>query len=249
VDLNAPAPFVRTRPGEVRKTAEADATRPIVPVANGYRRIVTIVNEGAAYYNGLRLELRKRFTRRFSARASYTWSHALGTVEADAPQQDPNDSNLLGRNELASGILDQRHRLVVSGWYALPWRITLGTLTTLASGRPFNVTTGVDNNADGSFADRPALNGGVIARDLGKGTPLYDVSLFAAKEFQFGDRLQLCVRGESFNVFNRANIVGRNGVYGNQSSGAPVPTFGQALPGVNNVEPGREFQFLLRLRF
>ena len=249
MDLNAPAPFVRTRPGEVRKTAEADATRPIVPVANGYRRIVTIVNEGAAYYNGLRLELRKRFTRRFSARASYTWSHALGTVEADAPQQDPNDSNLLGRNELASSILDQRHRLVVSGWYALPWRITVGTLTALASGRPFNVTTGVDNNADGSFADRPALHGGVIGRDLGKGTPLYDVSLFAAKEFQFGDRLQLSVRGEAFNLFNHANIVGRNGVYGNQSSGAPVPTFGQALPGGNNVEPGREFQFLFRLRF
>jgi len=30
---------------------------------------------------------------------------------------------------------------------------------------------------------------------------------------------------------------------------APLSMFGQALGGISNVDPGREFQFLLRLRF
>lgn len=36
---------------------------------------------------------------------------------------------------------------------------------------------------------------------------------------------------------------------GNSPSGSPLPTLGQPLGGVNNVDAGREFQFLLRLRF
>ena len=36
---------------------------------------------------------------------------------------------------------------------------TAGTLSQFASARPFNATTGVDNNGDGANNDRPVING------------------------------------------------------------------------------------------
>lgn len=247
VDLNAPEPFIRTSQGQSRPVPVANLSRPILPVTGGYRRIVANVNAGTASYNGLQAKLTKRFSKRFSMLASYSWSHTIGTVEPDVPQQDPNDSNLLGIAEKATSLLDQRQRLVLSGWYEFPGLITFGGITSLASGRPFNVTTGSDNNGDGSASDRPVTNGAVVPRNFGQGTPLYDVSLFLAKEVRFGDRLSLNLRGEVFNLLNHTNFVGRDGIYGDGAT--PLPTFGRALGGISNVEPARQFQFLIRLRF
>ena len=42
--------------------------------------------------------------------------------------------------------------------------ISAGTLTQLASSRPFNATTGVDNNGDGANNDRPVINGEIISK-------------------------------------------------------------------------------------
>lgn len=250
VDLNAPAPFARTAPGQTRAAAVADATRPIRPVPGGFRRIIATINEGTSSYDALQLNLNKRFSHRFSVLASYTYSHTINTVEADAPGQDPNDSNQLGRFEKANSLLDQRHRAVISGWWQLPYRFVLGGVTTLASGRPFNITTGVDNNGDGSNSDRPVIGDRVIGRNGGRGTAVYDVSTFVEKRFNLsGERTELSFRAEAFNLFNHPNIVGRNGVFGNDLTGKPLPTFGVALGGINNVDPGREFQFTLRLRF
>lgn len=250
VDLNAPTPFVRTAPGQVRAAAAADATRPIRPVVNGFRRIIATINEGTSNYDALQLNLNKRFSHRFSVLASYTYSHTINTVETDSPGQDPNDSNQLGRFEMADSLLDQRHRAVFSGWWQLPYRFVFGGVTTLASGRPFNITTGVDNNGDGANTDRPVIGDRVIGRNSGRGTAVYDLSTFVEKRFVLsGDQTELSFRIEAFNLFNHSNIVGRNGVFGNDPTGKPLPTFGVALGGINNVDPGREFQFTLRLRF
>ena len=136
-DLNAPTPFVPTAPGQVRTAAAADATRPITPVPGGYRRIMSIISDGAAYYDGLQLELRKRLSQKLYMVASYTWSHALNTVEPDHFSQDPNDANFLGRRyELADSLLDQRHRFVLTASYGLPWHMTVSTLSSFASSAP-----------------------------------------------------------------------------------------------------------------
>jgi hypothetical protein len=246
-DLNAPSPFVRTAQGQTRTAAAADATRPILPVANGYKRILATVNAGAAYYNGLTTNLRTRFGKRFSALTSYTWSHSINTVEPDATGQDPNDSNFLGIQEKATSLLDQRHRFSISGSYDLPWQITVGSWTQVASGRPFNITTGTDNNGDGSNSDRPVINGVVIPRNFGKGTATYDVSAFVQKTVQLRERLAVSLRAEAFNLTNHNNIYGRNGVYGNAIT--QNAALGSPLGGISNVDPGREIQFQLRLSF
>jgi outer membrane receptor protein involved in Fe transport len=257
VDLNAPDAFVRTAAGQCRtmlvgvcnanaSVTTANSTRPILPANNGYRRIIALVNAGANSYNGVKVNLSTR-RNRFQGLFSYTLSHTIGTVEMDVPQQDPNDSNFIGNAEKATSLLDQRHRLSVSGSYELPWKFTVGTWFVAASGRPFNVTTGVDNNGDGSTADRPVVNGVLLPRNFGKGTPVYDLSLFAEKQISLTERFKLSLRAEGFNLTNHNNIVGRNGTWGNADT--PVQTYGTPLGGINNVDPGREFQFMARFRF
>lgn len=247
LDLNAPAPFLRTAVGQSRTAAAANATRPIVPVNNGYRRILAVVNKGDSLYNGMQINLNKRFSRSFSALVSYTLSHTVNTVEPDAPGGDPDDANRLGRFETGDSLLDQRHRLAVSGWWTLPHHLTVGGLATLASARPFNITAGSDLNGDGANVDRPVINGVVIGRNTGRGNALYDVAPFVEEDFALGEHVRLTLRGEGFNIFNHPNTIGRNGVYG--AGATPLPTFGRTLGGVANVDPGRMFQFEGRLRF
>jgi hypothetical protein len=248
LDLNAPAVFIRTQPGQVRAAAAADATRPIRPLLNGFKRIQVVVNEGSSLYNALQLNLNKRFGQ-FSVLASYTYSHAINTIEPDAPGGDPNDVNQVGRLERASSLLDQRHRAVISGWWRLPYQFVLGGVTSLASGRPYNITTGVDNNGDGANSDRPVVNGAVIGRNAGRGTPIYEVSTFVEREFSLSETAKLGFRAEAYNLLNHSNIVGRNGTFGNALTGIPLSTLGQPLAGIANVDPGREFQFSVRARF
>jgi outer membrane receptor protein involved in Fe transport len=242
LDANAPAPFDRTAPGQVRSAAAADATRPIVPVANGYRRILVTVNDGESKYRGVQLSVRRSYRDRMGFLASYTWSHTTNNVEPDAPGGDPNDVNQLGR-EWADSLLDQRHRGVLSGWIRAPLGLTFGGIVTAASGRPFNITTGADNNGDTALVDRPVINGVVIGRNSGRGSSIFDLDLFAEKTWN-----RLAFRVEAFNVTNHANVYGRNGVYGNDPSGVPLPSFGAPLGGINNVEPPREYQVSVRFR-
>jgi hypothetical protein len=216
-------------------------------VANGYKRILATVNAGSSYYDGLTANLKTKFGRRFSALTSYTWSHAINTVEPDVPQQDPNDSNFIGFQEKATSILDQRHRISISGSYELPWRFTVGSWVQAASGRPYNITTGFDNNGDGSNSDRPVINGVLIPRNSGRGSSTYDISAFAEKAVQIRERMAVSLRAEAFNLTNHNNIYGRNGVFGNNAS--PSASLGAPLGGISNVDPGRELQFQLRFSF
>jgi len=258
IDLNAPlVSFTPTAAGQTRSAAAANASRPITPVNNGYRRILGVVNEGDSNYDGLQLNLEKRLGSRLAFLASYTLSNTTNTVEFDAPGGDPNDVNFLGADELGTSLLNQRHRFVLSGSCRLPIGITFGGVTMAASPRPFAVTAGVDTNGDGANTDRPfdLTTGTFLQRNSGKGTSTYSTDLFVQKQFSFSERLKLELRAEGFNIFNHPNVYGRNGSYGRATiqavSGgtAPPASFGTALGGISNVDPGREFQFEVKLSY
>lgn len=248
LDLNSPAPFVRTAPGQVRSASAADLTRPIVPLAGGYRQIVTYVNDGVADYDGLQLNLRKSTTS-YSVLASYTLSKATNTVEPDVPQQAPNDPNFTGEAERGPSLLDQRHRFVLSGSVHVPYDFSVGGVATAASPYHYNITTGADNNGDGSNTDRPVVNGVVMGRNAGVGSAIYDLTLFAQRDFAFAGQRALSLRVELFNAFNHANIAGYNGTYGNAATGVPAAALGTPLTGIANLFPGRELQVEARVRF
>src|SRR5205085_1926819 len=94
VDLNAPSPFDRTAPGQVRSVAAANATRPILPVNGGIRQVNALMNLGEADYDGLQTQLSYRGNRRIYAAVSYTLSHATNTTEPDGNGIAPNENNL-----------------------------------------------------------------------------------------------------------------------------------------------------------
>jgi hypothetical protein len=246
VDLNAPTFFPRTAPGQVRTVAAADATRRIVPVNGGYRTINVIENLGAADYDGLQTTLSYRGGRSLFLAVSYTLSKATNTTEPDGNGIGPNDQNRLGEDERGPSLLDQRHRAVLTLTYRFPYDITAGTVTQLASARPFNSTTGVDNNGDGANNDRPVVDGSVIGKSSFRGTPLQDVSAFLEGRIKSGSRA-LVLRAEVFNLFNHANVLGRQAVYGDTA--APNANFGQALAGLANIDPPRMVQLQARFQF
>jgi hypothetical protein len=257
VDLNAPTPFDRTAPGQLRTVAQADLTRPIVPTAGGVRSINTIMNLGVAEYDGLQTNFSYRGSQRFYAAVSYTLSKATDTTEPDGNGIGPNDANIarLGEQERGPSLLDQRHRAVLTFTYNLPFNIQGGTVTQLASGRPINATTGVDNNGDGSTTDRPVINGAVVRKSSFIGTGTQDVSIFVEGRVKTGRRTIL-LRFEGFNMLNHANMLGRsNTTYGD--TGTALSTFGQfapvsgttAIPAFANIDPPRMFQFQMRFQF
>jgi len=258
IDLNAPAPFDRTAPGQTRSVAAANATRPIVPVNGGVRSVNVLMNLGVADYDGLQTQISYRGSQKWYANLSYTLSKATNTTEPDGNGIGSNDANIarLGEEERGPSVVDQRHRAVITFNYLLPYNLTAGTLIQLASARPFNATTGLDNNGDGANNDRPVVNGAVLAKSAFRGTGTQDFSLFVEERLRIRQKTVL-LRLEGFNLFNHGNILGRaQTIYGDAST--PGATFGQlvavgaataAIPSLANIDPPRMFQFQVRFAF
>jgi len=165
LDLDPPAPFIRTAPNQIRSAQPANCTRPYW--ADWYRQhsatcntatptnpqplygvIQSDVKNGYSCYPAFDVNLSHRFSRRLSILASYTWSHAIDNVDPDVPGQNPNDPYFTGRVENGNAMFDQRHCFVLSGTYTLPLKINLGGLVTLGSGLPYNIVTGTTNSGD-----------------------------------------------------------------------------------------------------
>ncbi len=264
VELNAPSAFTRNAPGQTRSLAEANATRPVRPATpctlasanfnvavancyNNYASVQTLANAADAYYEGLSFKLNYPFSSRISALLTYTYSHVINTVEQDGSGGSPNDWNNLTEGERATGSLDQRHRAALSGTYQLPLRFILGGVAQLASGFPFNALTGVDNNGDGSMADRPVVNGRLLPRNFGRGSAIYMLDTSLQRSFPIRDRVDLSLRAESFNVLNHPNYFNRNGTYGDAVTSSAL--FGAPVGGLANTGAARQMQFLMRVRF
>jgi hypothetical protein len=260
VDLNAPSEFDRTVPGQTRSVAVANISRPILPVNGGVRQVNVLMNLGRADYNGLQTLFTCRGNRKIFASLSYTLSKATNTTEPDGNGIGANQSIITRLNEEERGpsVVDQRHRAVMTFTYRFPYNITAGTVTMLASARPFNATTGVDNNGDGANNDRPVVNGSVMPKSAFRGTPTSDVATFVEGRIKVSESKSIVLRLEGFNLFNHANMLGRGvTVWGNAE--APATTFGQfvggvgtstnAIPAFTNIDPPRMFQLQARFVF
>ncbi len=156
-NLNPVSPFPRTAPGQSRTVAAANATRPLntfggVPVND----VLQSVNGGTASYNALNLGVTKRFANRFSFDAHYVFSSATDSITEDGGSARPNEFSDVVRAERAPSDFNQRHRFTAYGTMELPFRAQLSMNALLASGLRVNALTGIDNNGDGFFADRPA---------------------------------------------------------------------------------------------
>jgi hypothetical protein len=201
-----------------------------------------------------------RGNRRIFASVGYTLSKATNTFEPDGNGIGPNESRIsqLGEQERGPSVVDQRHRAVITFHYRFPWDFTAGTVSMFASARPFNATTGADNNGDGINNDRPLIDGVILPKSAFRGTATSDVAAFVEKRFRFSESKAILLRLEGFNLFNHGNFLGR-GVTTFGPGQTAAATFGQfvtnvgtsatAIPAFANIDPPRMFQLQAKFVF
>jgi len=151
----------------------------VSPMADTFRREWS----GNSNYHGMILNVKKRFSRGWSFRTSYTWSKAIADTRGGATSggtfnvHPQNVHDLQAEKALASEHIP--HRFVVSYNYELPFgrgrnfltdahpvvNAVLGGwtvvgITTLSAGRPFTVTpTGDPANTGNRAPSRPEASG------------------------------------------------------------------------------------------
>jgi hypothetical protein len=205
---------------------------------------------GETWYRGLALSVRKRFNGRHQFLASYTLSKAEDT-SADYQSFFIPQDNGFGRNpddpdglpigfdpsaERGPSLQDQRHRFVFSGAYVLPWDVTVSSIVTLASGRPYNILAGSDLNGDGNGGatapDRPRTDltnpATSIRRNAGVLPNQYTVDARVAKRIGIRGAATVDLMFEAFNLFNTTTYTNVDNIFGTGAyPGSPLPAFGQ----------------------
>jgi len=164
---------------------------------------------GRLNQNQLIINVNNRLSPNFTLFATYILSKASGDTEGAGVF--PSNTYDLSR-EYGRSSFDVRQRLIVGGSFGVPWGIRLNPFVTAFTGRPFNITSGVDNNGDTVFADRPSLapagadcasplfrctrfgnfrvvplpGDEIIPRNFGEGPGFFAVNLRASKTIGFG---------------------------------------------------------------
>lgn len=204
---------------------------------------------GRAFYHGFILSVNKRFSDRFSFFANYTFSKAIDEVTDFNSDFQPTDQSDL-RGERALSSFDQRHKFVLAAVVDSPW-ITVSPIIRANSGRPFNLLAGTDvNNDRHSTTDRPPF----IGRNTGRGPDFWTVDLRLSRKFGLGERANVEVLGEAFNLFNRLNFASVNNTVGAAYSGPLNPLGNKSLSpsqplGFTSAVGPRRFQLGVRLNF
>ena len=192
-----------------------------------YRSIYQAENGGQSWYNGLALQVRKRWSHGFSGSVSYTWSHAIDTANQGGASDSLFISSIRSTyngdysNDKGSSLLDQRHRAVISflwtprftnstsavaRYLVNGWQ--LSAITTLASARPAPATVTVSSALSG-MANNSTLNGffGSTRVPFWRFNPLdidqiHRVDARLQRELPFTERVKMTLSFEAFNAFN-----------------------------------------------
>jgi hypothetical protein len=259
LDMNAPDPIAKDvlnaalgpnplPTAVVRTVGQADLTRPIVPVPNGFRHMDLLTNEGRSWYQGVRFAAQHRTTPLILT-ASYTRSkaedrlnHWFSPENSRDPESDRGPTGADTPNNLVTSIT---WNLPGSGPVLSGWR--LSTVSHHQSGAPYTIRYAGDpvgysvglNAACNSRGCQPSTPEG---RNTARGKFINYADLTLARQIAIGaDHIE--VRADMFNVFNNQNLLagGYINLVGN-------PRFGQHSGG-SGVFPGRQFQFAATYRF
>ncbi|HYL67854.1 MAG TPA: carboxypeptidase regulatory-like domain-containing protein [Candidatus Limnocylindria bacterium] len=171
-------------------------------------------SQGSALYEGLIVEVKKRFSDHFTLMGNYTYSKAFDTTTDFNSDFGPQDNTNLGAERGLSDF-DQRHKFVVAGVFDSPWKnpilagFQLSPIVRYNSGHPFNLLAGADVNGDRhSTNDRPI--GAARNTGLGPNYTTWDMRL--SRTFKLGERINMQLLAEAFNILNRTNYASVNNV-------------------------------------
>ncbi len=211
-------------------------TTPVYVLANRvdkrYTRVLQVENGVNSYYNALAVQFRKRFSKGYQAGLSYTWAHAIDYKQGSSQDNTGfstidsfgNTFNGDYKFDKGSGLLDQRHRLVMN-FVATPtftkrdgafakyavnnWQIS--GIITLAAGRPATTPYYLisDTTPFSGAAFTSSLNGfGGNNRPPFWPTaalytpPQYRADMRLSKVLPFKEKYRVYLNFEAFNVTN-----------------------------------------------
>lgn len=185
--------------------------------------VYTIRSDAQTEYDGLNLQLEKRYSNNWSARVSYALSSARGNTEGSGTDTNQFQLGSDPRLDLNQGPLpfDRTHNLVISGRLEVPKTkgLTVSGVTRWMSGAAFTIEdTSVDPDQNGFLFDPlPAgsysgtgLNAITVENKGGRAGARGPV--FRQTDMRFGYRFRVAGGRtldtflEVFNIFNNANF-------------------------------------------
>jgi hypothetical protein len=223
-------PLGGTEPGGLPCDTQQCFVNPLVAQNNQY------TSTAYALYEGAIIEVKKRFSDHFTLFGNYTFSKGFDTstdFNSDYGPQDPTNLNI----DRGLSEFDERHKVVIAGVIDSPWKqnilsgFQLAPIFSYHSGHPFNLLAGGEVNGDNHTTNERPIG---AARDTGLGPNYVDFDMRLSWRHKLGERANLQITAEGFNLANRTNFASVN----NEVS----PLFG-LTPGfttfnVHGIRPG-----------
>jgi len=217
--------------------------------------------KGYSIYHAGTLSVRKPLAQHYSLLGNYTFSKSID-LATDVQLTDSPMDYLHPWRDRGLGENDVRHRLVLSfigespgTWNPVLRHFKFSMLNSLQSPRHYSIFAGFDVNGDQfPFSDRV----GTIGRNTYSGDPSYTTDVRLQRVITVGEKMNVEVSGEVFNLFNRQNVNGIDTVYGAATFLGQVPhNFGDGVTSPANptfgtpnyVAPARQVQLAVRLNF
>src|SRR6202167_2969746 len=234
------------------------APRPIAPGKN----IFQFEQSGHLHGQVVFLGVDQHSYKRFGIFVGYLYFNLK--TDADSATMFPQ-SSYSERGETARASWESARRLFAIGQLNLPAKLSLTSQYDASSGDPYNVITGMDNNGDGVFNDRPSVTSqpgtgtyqtpfgllnttvlnGSLGRNAGTMPALIHLDSNLSRTFEFhshglaADRHQsVTLNARSANLLNHTNVTNVGNVVGS-------PTFTQPLA----AEAARRVEFGIRYTF
>jgi hypothetical protein len=234
------------------------APRPIAPGKN----IFQFEQSGHLHGQVVFLGVDQHSYKRFGIFVGYLYFNLK--TDADTATLFPQ-SSYSEQGETARASWESTQRLFAIGQLNLPAKLSLTSQFDASSGDPYNVITGIDNNGDGVFNDRPSVTSqpgtgtyqtpfgllnttvlnGSLGRNAGTMPTLIHLDSNLSRTFEFhshglaADRHQsVTLNARSANLLNHTNVTTVGNVVGS-------PTFTQPLA----AEAARRVEFGIRYTF
>ena len=269
---------------EVQPGLGSLASRRLIQPLNNITATNIFAPRNMSTYHGLLSKLDKRFSNGFQMLLSYTYSKALdfggSSGSGGGSTGGPQTITCIRCGRGASGY-DTKHRAVANYVYDLPfgkgrqfmnyggvmnfvfggWR--LSGITTLSTGRPFNVNlaNGVNNGApswpdriglgtldnpdpfkwfdDRAFVAPPPNTYGNVARGVLYAPGLVNFDTSFVKNFPVTERINAQFRFDAFNLFNTP-------AFGFPNASIGSPTVGRIT---STISDSRDLQLALKIEF
>jgi Carboxypeptidase regulatory-like domain len=234
------------------------APRPLAPGKN----IFQFEQSGHLHGQVVFLGVDQHSYKRFGIFVGYLYFNLK--TDADTATMFPQ-SSYSEQGETARASWESAQRLFAIGQLNLPAKLSLTSQFDASSGDPYNVITGMDNNGDGVFNDRPSLTAqpgtgtyqtpfgmlnttglnGSLGRNVGTMPALIHLDSNLSRTFELhshgfaADRHQsITLNARSANLLNHTNVTTVGNVVGS-------PTFTQPLA----AEAARRVEFGIRYTF